>query len=634
MTQQASVISKNQIDTFLNSDPKLKAELNNMKSNLKELIIKASIHESNGNFKAAMIYSTVALYIASSVSPTLATQQMTLIQNMAQQARTKFEIQVKSSALGSDEDTTLFKAVPADSIKEPSTGLPLDYNNLIGMLNEKQEMIYKFILPQLNPELFFTATNNTLLFGPPGTGKTMIAKASVVEFNKKDPNNFKAIFFSETASSLKSKWEGGTEKQIQQLFEEADKQAKDEQKRLRAIPVTANINVLSVIFLDEIEEITLSRSISDKSGSTVTTLLQQMGGLKTYNNIAVIAATNYPWNIDDAVMRRFPTKIFVDLSDGFTRFHMLCSSILTKFLKLDPARLCSFEFKDMEVKATNRNEFQTNWSRFYTAHRDYLQEMDSKKISIYDAINSKKDSIKVKAETDDEKKQRIELFKTNYLQNGDNISDFIDNYLKNTLIPYLKNTLTSLNSKDTIKYNVTKYISKIGDLAKNSHIKRFLLFMFFVSLYIGPNMLSYRTGFVVNRHTHNYTQTRFGYSSSDTISLIKEFFTKMAMEILSNQYTSSGKAEPCSGKMKYDMNNNQNSPQDGYTTIRNSNFVQATATVNSKNMMDALESFRPSSDTPNYCSHVCYQANKDNPESCAELCEKYRNELKDYNINN
>jgi len=87
MTQQASVISKNQIDTFLNSDPKLKAELNNMKSNLKELIIKASIHESNGNFKAAMIYSTVALYIASSVSPTLATQQMTLIQNMAQAFR-------------------------------------------------------------------------------------------------------------------------------------------------------------------------------------------------------------------------------------------------------------------------------------------------------------------------------------------------------------------------------------------------------------------------------------------------------------------------------------------------------------------------------------------------------------------
>jgi len=629
MSQQASVISQQQINTFLNSNPKLKAELNNMKSNLKELIIKASIHESNGNFKAAMIYSTVALYIASSVSPTLATQQMTLIQNMAQQARTKFEIQVKSSALGSDQDTTLFKAVPADSIKEPSTGLPLDYNNLIGMLNEKQEMIYKFILPQLNPELFFTATNNTLLFGPPGTGKTMIAKASVVQFNKQDPNNFKAIFFSETASSLKSKWEGGTEKQIQQLFEEADKQAKDEQKRLRAIPVTANINVLSVIFLDEIEEITLSRSISDKSGSTVTTLLQQMGGLKTYNNIAVIAATNYPWNIDDAVMRRFPTKIFVDLSDGFTRFHMLCSSILTKFLKLDPARLCSFEFKDMEVKATNRNEFQTNWSRFYTAHRDYLQEMDSKKISIYDAINSKKDSIKVKAETDDEKKQRIELFKTNYLQNGDNISDFIDNYLKNTLIPYLKNTLTSLNSKDTIKYNVTKYISKIGDLAKNSHIKRFLLFMFFVSLYIGPNMLSYRTGFVVNRHTHDYTQTRFGYSSSDTISLIKEFFTKMAMEILSNKYTSSNTPETCSGKTKYVMNNNQNTSV-GYTTIRNSHFVQATATVNSKNMMDALESFRPSSDTPNYCSHVCYQANKDNPESCAELCEKYRNELKDY----
>ena len=628
MTQQASVISKNQIDTFLNSDPKLKAELNNMKSNLKELIIKASIHESNGNFKAAMIYSTVALYIASSVSPTLATQQMTLIQNMAQQARTKFEIQVKSSALGSDEDTTLFKAVPADSIKEPSTGLPLDYNNLIGMLNEKQEMIYKFILPQLNPELFFTATNNTLLFGPPGTGKTMIAKASVVQFNKQDPNNFKAIFFSETASSLKSKWEGGTEKQIQQLFEEADKQAKDEQKRLRAIPVTANINVLSVIFLDEIEEITLSRSISDKSGSTVTTLLQQMGGLKTYNNIAVIAATNYPWNIDDAIMRRFPTKIFVDLSDGFTRFHMLCSSILTKFLKLDPARLCSFEFNDIDTKVYN--DFDTKWIEFKTSipskyRENYINKIDS----MYDPTNSKKDKIAVRAESKSELKQRIQLFENNYLQNSNNIDDFIDNYLKNTLISYLKNTLTSLSMNNSTKYDTSKYMPKINDLETNTHMKEFLLFMFFVSLYIGPNILSYRTGFVINRHTHEYTQTRFGYSSSDTISLIKEFFTKMAMEILSNKYTSSNTPETCSGKTKYVMNNNQNTSV-GYTTIRNSHFVQATATVNYKNMRDALASFRPSSDTPNYCSHVCYQANKDNPESCAELCETYRNELKDY----
>jgi SpoVK/Ycf46/Vps4 family AAA+-type ATPase len=68
--------------------------------------------------------------------------------------------------------------------------------------------------------LFSREENNVLLHGPPGTGKTVLAKAAAVEFSNATPDlNIK--FINTDASSLRSKWEGGTEKNIAKLFDDA-----------------------------------------------------------------------------------------------------------------------------------------------------------------------------------------------------------------------------------------------------------------------------------------------------------------------------------------------------------------------------------------------------------------------------
>jgi SpoVK/Ycf46/Vps4 family AAA+-type ATPase len=162
------------------------------------------------------------------------------------------------------------------------------------------------ILPLVRPELFargklLTPTKGVLLYGPPGTGKTMIAKALAKESG--------ACFLNVRSAALQSKWFG------------------DAQKLVTAVFTLAWKIQPCVIFIDEIDSFLGSRKSSEHEAVTSmkTEFMALWDGFLTDNNarVLVLAATNRPWDIDEAILRRLPRAFEVPLPDAAQRKRIL-----------------------------------------------------------------------------------------------------------------------------------------------------------------------------------------------------------------------------------------------------------------------------------------------------------------------
>ncbi|MGC8909002.1 MAG: CDC48 family AAA ATPase [Fervidicoccaceae archaeon] len=200
------------------------------------------------------------------------------------------------------------KDVNPSLIREVYVEVPnVKWSDIGGLDEAKQQLKEAVEWPLKYPESFkrlgIRPPKGILLFGPPGTGKTMLAKAAATESE--------ANFIAVRGPEILSKWVGESEKAIREIF-----------RRARQVAPT-------IVFFDEIDSIASARGLRyDTSGVTdriVNQILTEMDGIQPLTNVVVIAATNRPDILDPALLRpgRFDRLIYIPPPDKESRLSIL-----------------------------------------------------------------------------------------------------------------------------------------------------------------------------------------------------------------------------------------------------------------------------------------------------------------------
>lgn len=222
-----------------------------------------------------------------------------------------------------DAETKKLRAGLAGAILSEKPNIRWD--DVAGLEGAKASLKEAVILPIKFPHLFTgkrTPWRGILLYGPPGTGKSYLAKAVATEA--------KSTFFSVSSSDLVSKWQGDSERLVKQLFE------------------LARESKPAIIFIDEIDSLAGTRNESESEGSRriKTEFLVQMNGVgHDDTGVLVLGATNIPWQLDNAIKRRFEKRIYIPLPGPEARKQMFEIHVGTT-----PCQLTHKDYRELAQK--------------------------------------------------------------------------------------------------------------------------------------------------------------------------------------------------------------------------------------------------------------------------------------------